>query len=309
MPVVLDNLSTGHREFVRWGPLTEGNIGDGPLVRRLLASEKIESVIHFAASAYIGESMQRPREYFANNVVNTLNLLDAMIESDVRSIVFSSSCAVYGVPDTIPIDENHRESPVNPYGESKLFIERALRWYGEAYGLRSVVLRYFNAAGADPNGQIGEFHEPETHLLPLAIDAALGVRSCVRIYGNDYATPDGTAVRDYVHVSDLASAHVAAVEYLRGSGPSERLNLGTGTGHSVRQIIRAVERVAGGGMPIIEEGRRPGDPPALVACAGRASAVLGWRPVHSDLETIVGTAWAWADKARRRARQQSAGEI
>jgi len=249
--------------------------------------------VHFAASAYVGESMTDPRKYFHNNTVNTLYLLDAMRDAGVAQIVFSSTCATYGVPQRLPMDEAHPQAPVNPYGESKLFIERILHWYGVAYGMRSVALRYFNAAGADPEGEIGECHDPETHLVPLVIDAALGRRPPVGVFGHDYPTPDGTAVRDYIHVMDLADAHLKALGYLRAGGASTALNLGTGEGHSVREVIETVERVGGRPVPRTDLPRRPGDPPSLVADAARAHAVLHWTPRYADLATIVGHAWRW----------------
>lgn len=292
-PVVFDNLSTGHRWAVRWGPVVKADLSNRSAIVSALQEYRVEAVIHFAASAYVGESIQNPRKYFNNNVVNTLNLLEAMLDAGVRYIVFSSSCATYGIPEHIPISEDHPQRPVSPYGESKLFVERALRWYGEAYGLRWVALRYFNAAGADPEGELGEVHNPETHLIPLAIQAALGRRPYLEIYGTDYPTPDGTAIRDYVHVTDLAKAHVLALTYLLNGGESTALNLGTGRGHSVREVVGAVERVSCRRVLVREGPRRPGDPPALVAEATRAKAVLGWEPGFRSLDAIVETAWHW----------------
>jgi UDP-arabinose 4-epimerase len=292
-PVVLDNLSMGHLWAVRWGPFVEGDIADSDLIRDTIRRQRIEGLIHFAANAYVGESIVEPRKYFQNNVANTLKLFDAAIEAGLRDMVFSSSCAVYGAPQRVPVDEEHPQSPVNPYGESKLFAERVLKWYAGAHGLRFVALRYFNAAGADPEGEIGESHDPETHLIPLAIGAALGQRPPLKIFGTDYETPDGTAVRDYVHVSDLADAHVRALDYLAHGGTSTAINLGTGSGHSVLDVARAVERVSGGPVPSEFCERRPGDPPALVARADKACEVLGWTPKFPTLEEIVGTAWKW----------------
>ncbi len=291
--VVLDNLSTGFQTNARWGRFVTGDLADAPLLRRLLREEAIDAVIHFAACAYVGESMQAPREYFRNNVTGSLNLLDAMLDAGVRQIVFSSTCATYGLPERLPIDEAHSQCPMNPYGESKLFLERTLRWYGEAYGLNWVALRYFNVAGADPEGELGEQHEPETHLVPLVIQAALGRRSHLDVYGTDYPTADGTAVRDYIHPIDIADAHLAALRYLIGSGASIALNLGTGQGYSVRQIIEAVERVSGWSVPLIEAPRRSGDPPELVADPRAASEILGWRARSSGLDLIASTAWRW----------------
>lgn len=292
-PVVLDNLSYGHEWAVKWGPFEHGDLGDAPFVAGVLERHGIEAVIHFAASTYVGESMTDPRKYFRNNMVNTLNLLDAMQDCGVPSIVFSSTCATYGDPLRIPIDETHPQSPVNPYGQSKLMVEQTLRWYGHAYGLRSVALRYFNASGADPEGEIGEDHDPETHLVPLVIEAALGRRRAVGVFGTDYPTPDGTAIRDYIHVNDLADAHVRALDYLADGGASTAINLGTGTGHSVREVIQTVEQVGGRPVPRTDSPRRAGDPPQLVADPRRAREVLGWEAQYGDLRTIVEHAWAW----------------
>jgi UDP-glucose-4-epimerase GalE len=292
-PVVLDNLSTGHPWAVRWGPLIEADLADDELVRAVLRHYDIQAVVHFAASAYVAESVRDPSLYFRNNVKNTLSLLDAMRDTGVQTIVFSSSCTTYGVPEALPIREDHPQQPVNPYGESKLFIERALHWCGQAYGLRWVALRYFNAAGADPDGEIGERHDPETHLIPLVIEAALGRRPCVDVYGADYATPDGTAIRDFVHVTDLADAHTRALRHLMEGGTNLSLNLGTGRGHSVREVVTAVEQIAGHPVPIREAERRAGDPAALVADPRLAAETLGWRPRYAALDDVVGSAWRW----------------
>ncbi len=292
-PVTFDNLSTGHRSAVRWGPLVEGDLDDGDLLRDAIRRHRIEAVIHFAASAYDGESMSDPRKYFRNNFVNTLQLLDAMVDTGVERIVYSSSCATYGVPDDVPITEASPQRPINPYGESKLFAERALRWYGTAYDLRWVTLRYFNAAGADPEGELGENHDPETHLIPLVMQAALGRRRHIDILGTDYPTPDGTAIRDYVHITDLADAHLRALSYLMNGGESAALNLSTGQGHSIHDVISEVERVSSFGVPVALAPRRAGDPPVLVGDPRRAKEVLGWEPRHSSLESIVATAWDW----------------
>ena len=293
VPVVYDNLSRGHREAVRWGPLVEGDIGDRAQLRRAFAEYRVTAVMHFAAYAYVGESVADPALYYRNNLTGTLALLDAMREAEVREIVFSSTCATYGTPDTLPLRETAPQNPVNPYGETKLAMERALHWYGRAYGLRAVSLRYFNAAGADPDGELGEDHDPETHLVPLVLRAALGQGPAVEIFGTDYPTPDGTAIRDYIHVDDLAAAHLRALERLRAGGGSIALNLGTGLGHSVREVLAAAEAVSGRKVPAHAAPRRPGDPPALVADPSLAAEVLGWRANCSGIEEIVGSAFAW----------------
>jgi UDP-arabinose 4-epimerase len=297
-PIVIDNLKRGHKESVQWGPLIEADVGDPGALGKVFEEYSIEAVLHFAAFAYVGESMQAPELYFRNNVVNTLNLLDAMRTRNVRTIVFSSTCATYGDPRQIPIPEDHIQAPVNPYGESKRMVEQLLHWYGNAHGLRWVALRYFNAAGADPEGQLGENHEPETHLIPLAVSVAAGFIDTLEIFGTDYATPDGTAIRDYLHVTDLAEAHLAALRYLDSAGPSSAFNLGTGRGYSVREVIAMVERVSGRSVSVKEVSRRLGDPPCLVADATRAGKVLQWGPRYSALRDIVQTAWSWRIKQR-----------
>jgi UDP-glucose-4-epimerase GalE len=297
-PVIFDDMSQGHDWAVKWGPLERGTLSDLPRLAEVFASRKVEAVVHFAASALVGESMTNPTKYFRNNTVGTLNLLDAMRAAGVGTIVFSSTCATYGDPIRVPIDETHPQSPVNAYGESKLMVEKMLRWYGESYGLRWMALRYFNAAGADPDGEIGEDHDPESHLIPLVIGAAQGTRPPVKIFGTDYATPDGTAVRDYIHVMDLADAHLRALDRLGAGTPSQPVNLGTGRGHSVREVVDAVARVGGKIVPTVESARRAGDPPELVAAPARAREVLGWNCQFPDLEIIVRHAWAWHDKHR-----------
>jgi UDP-glucose-4-epimerase GalE len=293
VPIVLDNLSNGHRSAVNWGPLVVGDLADGRLLRETIRKYDVRAVIHFAADAYVGESMSQPLKYFRNNVANTLSLLEAQHDMRVRDVVFSSSCATYGIPTKIPIPEDHLQRPVNPYGESKLVVERMLQWCGGAYDLGWVALRYFNAAGADPAGEIGECHDPETHLIPLVIQAATGERPVVEIFGNDYQTRDGTAVRDYVHVTDLADAHVRALQHLRRGGQSTAFNLGTGEGHSVLEVVASVERVSSRPIATRECPRRPGDPPILIADSRAAREVLGWNPTHSDLDMIVKSAWQW----------------
>lgn len=295
-PITYDNLVYGHRESVKWGPFVEGELADKELLIKTIEEYNIQSVIHFAAYAYVGESMQEPGKYFNNNIVNTLNLLEVLREKNIKHIVFSSTCATYGIPDSVPIDESHIQKPVNPYGESKLFIEKALHWHDVAHSLKSVALRYFNAAGADAEAEIGEDHDPETHLIPLIIQSALGQRPQVEIFGTDYATADGTAIRDYIHVLDLADAHVRALQYLQKGGDSVAINLGTGTGSSVREVIAAVEKNTGYTVPYKESPRRAGDPPVLVANPILAKQVLEWEAKYSDLDYIVKTAWAWAKK-------------
>ncbi|HYU13201.1 MAG TPA: UDP-glucose 4-epimerase GalE [Stellaceae bacterium] len=296
-PVVYDNLSRGHREAVRWGPVLEGDLHDRERLVAALREHQIGAVMHFAAFAYVDESVAEPEIYYRNNVGGTLALLAAMREAAVGTIVFSSTCAVYGIPDRLPITETTAKAPLSPYGETKLAIERALHWYAGGFGLRYAALRYFNAAGADPDGEIGEDHNPETHLIPRVLRAALGTGEPVEIYGTDYPTVDGTAIRDYIHVADLADAHVRALGYLTAGGDSGALNLGAGEGCSVRQVIAAVERIAGRPVPSRETARRPGDPPELVADPALARTRLGWQARHSDLDTIIRTALAWEERA------------
>ncbi|SMP76139.1 UDP-glucose 4-epimerase GalE [Desulfonatronum lacustre] len=292
-PVTLDNLVYGHEWAVRWGELVKGDILDGAVLDALFATHAPKAVIHFAAYAYVGESVTDPQKYYRNNVAGSLSLLEAMLRHGCRRIVFSSTCATYGEPLEIPIPESHPQHPVNPYGWSKLMIEQMLRDFDAAYGLRHVALRYFNAAGADPDGELGEEHDPETHLIPLAVLAAQGKRGPLSVFGRDYPTPDGTAIRDYIHVADLARAHVAALRFLLDEDRSEAFNLGTGSGHSVRQVVDMVREVGGREVPTLDAPRRAGDPPALVAVADKARAVLGWEPSLPRLEDIVRTAWDW----------------
>jgi len=292
-PVVYDNLSAGHRWSVKWGPLIEADLSDKASLKQALKEHNVTAAIHFAAHAYVGESAQEPRRYFQNNVANTLILLDALLDAGISHVVFSSSCAVYGEPRSLPISESHTKLPVNPYGESKLFIERVLEWYGRAYGMRWAALRYFNAAGADPEGELGEVHHPETHLVPCLIEAALGRLDTVELFGDDYPTPDGTAVRDYVHVSDLAEAHVATLQHLVSGGESFSANLGSGHGASVREVVSVVEHVSGKPIHTKIAPRRPGDPAILVADPTLVGKIIGWRAKHSSLEHIVSTAWNW----------------
>jgi UDP-arabinose 4-epimerase len=289
LPVTYDNLSRGHADAVKWGPLVVGDTGDRQLLVRTIREHDVEAIMHFAGFAYVAESMVMPEIYFKNNFSDPMSVLDAMVETGVRDIVFSSTCATYGIPQKPMIDEDHPQQPINPYGESKLMFERAVRWYGEIRGLRWVSLRYFNAAGADLDGELLENHEPETHLIPLAIRAALGGKP-LSVMGGDYPTADGTAVRDYVHVVDLADAHVRALKYLAADGASNAFNLGTGRGHSVKEIVAAVEAGCGRSVPHTISARRPGDPAVLVANADKMNAATGWKPRHSRLDLIVETA-------------------
>lgn len=295
-PVVFDNLSTGHRWAVKWGPLVVGDIQDGRAVEAAIDTHGIEAVVHFAASAYVGESMTDPGKYFRNNSIGSLSLIEAMIRRGVDKLVFSSTCATYGNPLQLPIDESSPTVPVNPYGESKLFVERALRWFRQADKMQSIALRYFNAAGADPEGEIGEVHRPETHLIPLAFRAALDPDYSLHVFGSDYPTPDGTAVRDYVHVCDLADAHLRALEALREGRGSPFYNLGSGAGSSVREVIRGTEEVTGRPVRHTMSPRRAGDPPSLVASCERAGAELGWTPARSQLGVILADAWRWEER-------------
>jgi UDP-arabinose 4-epimerase len=298
-PLVVDNLSTGHREAVQWGPLHEADIRDRDGMRTLFTSLRPEAVMHFAASAYVGDSMRAPLAYYDNNVAGTLSLVEAAHHSGCAAFVLSSSCATYGVPSTLPITEETPQSPTNPYGETKLACERLLHWTGVGHGLNWMALRYFNAAGADPDGDLGEMHDPEPHLIPIAIRAAAGTGTPLKVMGTDYPTPDGTALRDYVHVSDLAHAHVLALEHLARGGASRAANLGTGQPHSVREVMRTVERVVGRPVPYELAPRRPGDPPELWADSSLARSLLGWQPRHTELETMVAGTWAWERRSRR----------
>jgi UDP-glucose-4-epimerase GalE len=293
LPVAYDNLSYGHDWAVRWGPLETGDILDRQRLDDVIARHQPDAVMHFAAYAYVGESVDDPGKYYRNNVAGSLTLLEAVRDHGIGSIIFSSTCAVYGVPEQLPILETTLRQPINPYGNTKLFVERMLEDFAAAHDLKWVALRYFNAAGADPDCQIGEDHDPETHLIPLVLDAASGRRDAIHVFGTDYDTPDGTCVRDYVHVSDLASAHVLALQGLESGCESGPFNLGNGRGYSVKEVIQAAEQVTGLTIPIIASARRPGDPARLVADASRANEVLGWQPEIGDLNQIVATAWAW----------------
>jgi UDP-glucose-4-epimerase GalE len=291
--VVYDNLIYGHREAVGLSAFVEGSLHDTARLRQVLHEYAITDVLHFAAFAYVGESMQDPLKYYDNNVMGTLSLLQAMRDVGVRHLIFSSTCAVYGVPQGPALTEEHPLNPINPYGESKWFVERMLQASAVAYGLRWISLRYFNAAGADPEGELGESHDPETHLIPLVLSVAQGRRAEIAIFGTDYDTPDGTCIRDYIHVIDLADAHILALQALDTDKAQTAYNLGTGTGYSVREVIETAERVTGRPIAIREAPRRQGDPPCLVASAEKAHAALNWRPRYTDLTTIMSTAWHW----------------
>lgn len=289
---VFDNLVYGHREAVEAGRLVEGDLLDQALVESVLRDKKIEAVMHFAAYAYVGESVTDPAKYYRNNIVGTLSLLEAMRACDVKRIVFSSTCATYGVPKEVPIPEDHPQQPINPYGFTKLVIEQALEDYRHAYDFGYAALRYFNASGAASDASIGEDHTPESHLIPLVLQVALGQREQITIFGTDYPTPDGTCIRDYIHVEDLADAHLKAIEQLQ-AGTAIKINVGTGTGASVREVIDACKQVTGKEIDVIEGDRREGDPPELVANPETAAKALDWRAKHTNIRDIVASAWAW----------------
>lgn len=290
VPVTYDNLSTGHADSVRWGPLVQGDIADVARLRWAMGEFSPDCVIHCAANAYVGESVEHPRKYYHNNVIGSLGLLEACLDRNIDRIVFSSSCATYGIPASLPIREEGVQKPVNPYGRTKLIFEMALEDYASAYDLRFVALRYFNAAGADPEGELTERHEPETHLIPRALMAASGRVRKLDVFGTDYATPDGTCVRDYIHVSDLAQAHLAAVNHLLSGGERLSVNLGSGAGTSIGQILDSIRRVTSRDVPVAYQPRRAGDPPVLFADTGKAMAALGFSPIYSNIDTIIRTA-------------------
>lgn len=296
-PVVLDNLVFGHRQAVAEDvPFYDCDLGDSSAVGQILEKESIELVMHFAAFAYVGESVTDPRKYYNNNFVATLRLLEAMLDHGVHKFVFSSTCATYGEPATLPLTETMSQAPINPYGQTKLDVENCLKTFAQAYGMSFAAFRYFNASGAAEDGTIGEDHKPETHLIPLVIDAATGRRENIKIFGTDYPTPDGTCLRDYVHVDDLSRAHIAVFEKLEEPGAAYFYNLGTGRPSSVREIIHAVEAVTGLSVPVIEADRRPGDPPALYADSSKACSELGWEIQYMDVQDIIATAWNWHKK-------------
>lgn len=292
-PVVLDNLVYGHAEAVKWGPLVQGDMADPKILAHIFSRYDIAAAMHFAAFCYVGESVTHPARYYQNNVAGTLNLLEGLLAHDIKHFIFSSSCATYGEPLAVPIPESHPQNPINPYGQSKLMVERILEDYRTAYGLRSVSLRYFNAAGADPDGEIGEDHQPETHLIPLVLRTALGQREAIQVFGDDYPTPDGTCIRDYIHVQDLAQAHLLALETLLDGGAGGTYNLGNGDGYSVQQVIAVAREVTGHAIPARVSPRRPGDPAMLVGSCQKAAAELGWQPRFGELASIIRTAWNW----------------
>ena len=297
--VILDNLVYGHQDLVDsvlQVELVVGDTNDRALLHELFTRQQFAAVMHFSAYAYVGESVSDPAKYYRNNVTGTLTLLEAMEAASIKNFVFSSTCATYGVPIEVPIAEDHPQNPINPYGATKLMVERILTDFDAAYKLKSVRFRYFNAAGADPSGSLGEDHNPETHLIPLVLQTALGKRESVSIFGTDYPTPDGTCIRDYIHVSDLADAHVLGLEYLLKGNDSGVFNLGNGSGFSVREVIDTAKKVTGKEIKVVECDRRPGDPPALIGSADKARQILGWEPKYADLENILTHAWSWHQK-------------
>lgn len=295
--VVFDNLVYGHREAVKWGHFVQGDLKNIDDIEKVFRSYTIDAVFHFAAYAYVGESVQEPEKYYYNNVANTLNLLHVMKKYGCNKIIFSSTCATYGEPDKVPITEEMRQNPVNPYGATKLMVEKIFRDYHKAYGLQFVALRYFNAAGADPECEIGESHDPETHIIPLVLDAASGKREDIKVFGTDYDTPDGSCVRDYIHVYDLATAHLLALHHLEQGKESDFFNLGNELGTSVLEVISSVKKVTGKDFKVTMADRRPGDPAKLVGSSQKAQRVLGWKPVYGDIDVIVEHAWKWHEKA------------
>jgi UDP-glucose 4-epimerase len=294
--LILDNLVYGHRDLVEkvlQVELVVGDTSDRALLDQLFQSHNIAAVMHFSAYAYVGESVTNPAKYYRNNVLGTLTLLEAMLAASVKKFVFSSTCATYGIPQFIPIPENHPQDPINPYGATKLMVERILSDFGAAYDFKSVIFRYFNAAGADPNGSLGEDHIPETHLIPLVLQTALGKRESISVFGTDYPTNDGTCIRDYIHVTDLADAHVLGLEHLLRGGDSEVFNLGNGNGFSVKEVIETAKSITGRDIKVVECDRRPGDPPVLIGSSDKARKILNWQPQYSSLQEIITHAWQW----------------
>lgn len=295
--VVFDNLIYGHRDAVKWGHFVQGDLKNIDEIEAVFQKYSIEAVFHFAAYAYVGESVKEPEKYYYNNVANTLNLLHVMKKYGCNKIIFSSTCATYGEPERVPITEDMQQSPINPYGASKLMVETIFQDYSKAYDLKFVVLRYFNAAGADPEGEIGESHTPETHLIPLVLDAASGKRQDIKVFGTDYDTPDGSCLRDYIHVYDLATAHLLALHYLEEGKESNFFNLGNALGTSVLEVVESVKKVTNRKFRVTMTDRREGDPAKLVGSSEKAQKVLGWKPVYGDIDTIVEHAWKWHEKA------------
>lgn len=295
--IVFDNLIYGHREAVKWGTFVQGDLANENEIEEVFSTYKIDAVFHLAAYAYVGESVVEPEKYYCNNVVNTLNLLRVMRKNDCRRLIFSSTCATYGEPEKVPITEDMPQNPINPYGMTKLTVERILKDYRKAYGMQFVVLRYFNAAGADPDGEIGESHNPETHIIPLVLDAASGIREDIKVYGTDYDTPDGSCIRDYIHVTDLADVHMKALHYLEEGNPGDFFNLGNTIGTSVLEVVESVKRVTGREFKVTLSERRQGDPAKLVGSSDKARKVLGWKPRYGDIDRIIGHAWKWHENA------------
>ncbi|MBW1692963.1 MAG: UDP-glucose 4-epimerase GalE [Deltaproteobacteria bacterium] len=297
--VILDDLSTGHRDLIPGGSFIEGSLGDAVLLDRIFSKNRIDAVMHFAAFALVGESVEQPLKYYQNNVSATTELLSAMVRHDVKRFIFSSTAAVYGEPVEIPITEDHPKNPTNPYGASKIAVEQMLKDCDSAYGLKTISLRYFNASGAHESGQIGEKHQPETHLIPLILKVATNEKKNIKIFGTDYPTPDGTCVRDYIHVSDLAQAHLLSLDALMTEGESAVYNLGNSRGFSVREVIELARKITGHPIPVEETDRRPGDPATLIASSDKIKRELGWKPQYEDLEKIIQTAWRWHRKEAR----------
>lgn len=296
--VTVDNLVNGHRDLVKWGEFVDADLLDPVLLHQVFREYRVELVMHLAAFAYVHESVLNPRKYYTNNVNGALNLLNAMVDAHVPHLVFSSTCATYGVLNQVPVTEDHPQHPINPYGDSKLMVERIIREYCRVYGMKACVLRYFNAAGADPDTVVGERHVPETHLIPLMLDVACGKMPYLSVNGDDYPTADGTCIRDYIHVSDIARAHLQAMEYIFSEGMEFAFNLSNGCGYSIRQVIQAVEKITGRTVPSKILPRRPGDPAVLVGDSAKARSVLGWTPLHENLNDIIETAWKWHQKDR-----------
>ena len=297
--LVFDNLSGGYRDALLGAELVQGDLADRAALDAVFAGRQFDAVMHFASFIQVGESVQLPDKYYRNNVANTLNLLDAMVAHDVKRFIFSSTAAIFGEPEQVPIDERQPSRPLNPYGHSKAMVEQILADYDQAFGLRHICLRYFNAAGADLDGQLGERHEPETHLIPLVLQVASGRRAQISVYGRDYPTPDGTCIRDYIHVVDLCSAHLLALHRLQDGGASDCFNLGNGEGFSVQQVIDSARRISGRPIDVLDAPRRAGDPARLVADPAKARALLGWTPRHAQLDTIIETAWRWECSTRQ----------